>query len=417
MLKSLIWNFTDKDDDEHWPKKNIGGCLLHLQQLNKLILIGGNFNAIENLNRNLQLNTNILKGIDKNIENFLNLEGEKIKYINEMVYYTKKKNIELLVYDMVLCKWEKKHCHGKVPIARSFHKCYYSNPYIFCFGGIILGNKAENLSVNEFFVMNTITYEWKQILSKVYPSERTDFTWNSINNNTSILFGGASSPSDFFYDDVWLFQYDGSDLYVDSKKEISKSFWKKLPSKGKNQIGKIRAHSSEIIDNYLYIFGGIDPNKICHNQVYRYNFITYEWELIQTYGKPPIARCYHDMSSITKDFIFVYGGITGDLTNMKVILSDCFIFNVKDNVWTEAIIGGNSPIGSIGFSILKLYGTNYHNPNSKTQRSIHHRDRSLQMNSLSISNRTGKDSISILILGGYSTNNNTKIYELMEMGK
>ena len=132
MLKPLIWNISDVTiDDLNWPKKVIGASLLHLNNLNCLMLVGGNFNLIENLNKNLQINANLLKGIDNNIENFHELESEKIKYIDEMVYQTNQKQCEIYIYNLNERKWIKKLTTGKVPVARSFHKCLYiSNFFI-----------------------------------------------------------------------------------------------------------------------------------------------------------------------------------------------------------------------------------------------------------------------------------------------
>lgn len=128
MLKPLIWNISDQtSDDLNWPKKIIGASLLFIQELNILILVGGNFNLIENLTRNLQINANLLKGIDKNILNFQELESEKIKYINESVYNSPPKQCEVYVYDLTENKWHKKFTYGKVPVARSFHKCFYTS--------------------------------------------------------------------------------------------------------------------------------------------------------------------------------------------------------------------------------------------------------------------------------------------------
>lgn len=414
MNKPLIWTSSDKDDEDQWPKKVIGANTLYIKELNKLILIGGNFNSIENLSKNLQLNTNILKGIDKNIEKFQSLEREKIKYINEMVYFTKKKNIDLLIFDFNLMKWEKKHLIGKVPCARSFQKTIYIKPYIFLYGGLILGSKAENLSVNELYVLNLDNYEWKQIHSKVYPKERTDFTFNILNQSSAILFGGASSPSDFYYEDIWLFQFNGEDLFIDNKKEIIREYWKKLSSKG-DDIGKVRAHSSEVYDKYLYVFGGLDSNKNCKNTMFRYHLNDNNWELLLPSGKPPIERCYHEMC-LFKNYLFIYGGITGDLANPKVILSDYFFYNIKENVWNEILIGGLYPLGRIGMSLVILKDIKYHNPNMKSQKSKHSKEKSQQLGSSSMynSNRNLIKSETILIVGGCANDNNSRIYEIME---
>lgn len=126
MLKPLIWNSSDKFEQEDcWPKKILGCTLDYLQDQNKLLLVGGNFNVIENLKANLELNTDILKGIDENIQEFQELENRKIDYINMAVYSNNTKNIDVLCYDFKDYKWEKKITTGQIPTARSFHRSLY----------------------------------------------------------------------------------------------------------------------------------------------------------------------------------------------------------------------------------------------------------------------------------------------------
>ena len=130
MLKPLIWNTSDKyEEEDYWPKKIIGATLNYLEEQNILIIIGGNFNVIENLKANLKINSDILKGIDENIEDFFKLVKEKIDYINKTVYSSDIKNIEVLCYDFKDYKWEKKVLLGKIPSARSFHKSLYLGKY------------------------------------------------------------------------------------------------------------------------------------------------------------------------------------------------------------------------------------------------------------------------------------------------
>ena len=240
--------------------------------------------------------------------------------------------------------------------------------------------KAENLSVNVLYVLNTITFEWKEITSRVNPSERTDFSWNKVGENQGIIIGGATSPSDFFLDDIWMFDYSCDfNLFESNKKEVSHCFWNKLESKGRSNLlkGKIRGHSSEYIYDLdrIYVFGGIDINKKCSNNLEYYNISSNQWGGLITKGKPPQPRCYHEMVRINNDFLVVYGGIRGELSYFKDILNDVYLYNIRDHVWTEAIIGGVSPNGKLAPCVVKIKnGLTYHNPNSKNQKRYHSKD-------------------------------------------
>jgi len=78
------------------------------------------------------------------------------------------------------------------------------------FGGTCLGDTGDNTSKNEFFSYNIYTNEWKVIISKNTPKDRTDFSFTRI-DQIAILYGGGTSPSDSCYDDLWIFS--NSKLY------------------------------------------------------------------------------------------------------------------------------------------------------------------------------------------------------------
>lgn len=80
------------------------------------------------------------------------------------------------------------------------------------FGGVELSAKSESISNDEFYVLNIKTFEWKQIINNVAPYNRTEFKWIKTNENLSYLYGGVSAPSPKFYDDMWVFNYDGTDF-------------------------------------------------------------------------------------------------------------------------------------------------------------------------------------------------------------
>jgi hypothetical protein len=131
-LKPLLYKVYEKiDNEEVWPKKLIGGSLVYLEKANKYILIGGNFNAFENANKNIQLNREILGG---SIETFNKLESSKRAYLTESVYNNNQstKMIDVYVYELSPeRKWYKASSSGRVPRARSFHRCITIGNFIF----------------------------------------------------------------------------------------------------------------------------------------------------------------------------------------------------------------------------------------------------------------------------------------------
>jgi len=123
-MKPLLWKIHEKSEsDELWPKRLTGCVLVFLEKLNKYILIGGNFNAYENANKNILLNKEILSS---NIENFNKLENAKRAYLTDIVYNSNlgSKSIDVYIYEQIPeRKWFKVASIGRVPKARSFHRC------------------------------------------------------------------------------------------------------------------------------------------------------------------------------------------------------------------------------------------------------------------------------------------------------
>ena len=233
-LQPLIWKNIEKNDkDDIWPKKNFGASLLYLDDVNQYFLIGGNHDAYQNELNNYDLNKEIIKTVDSNPLNFQKAEQNKIGYISQNVsnnYYTQNQ-IDIYIYELnPEPHWYKTTAKGKSPKPRSFQKCIYITPYIFLFGGVELGPKSENLSKEEMYVLNTKTFEWKQIISNITPFNRTEFQWVKIESR-AFLYGGASSPSNKFYDDMWSFKYDGRNLFeAESKKELLiDNIWTEVP--------------------------------------------------------------------------------------------------------------------------------------------------------------------------------------------
>lgn len=101
-LKPLLWKvYEKKEKDDNWPKRVIGASLVYLNDTNRYLLIGGNFNAYENLINNFQMNAEIIRGVDKDINDFQKLNSEKISYLTQSVYNNSSpKNIEVYLYEL-----------------------------------------------------------------------------------------------------------------------------------------------------------------------------------------------------------------------------------------------------------------------------------------------------------------------------
>lgn len=81
--------------------------------------------------------------------------------------------------------------------------------------------------MNELYVLNTNTFEWKLVNTKNSPYDRSDFSWAKL-DKIALLYGGVSCPSEIYYDDMWMFKYDDYDFSQDPKKEVTKDCWTEI---------------------------------------------------------------------------------------------------------------------------------------------------------------------------------------------
>jgi hypothetical protein len=96
-FKPLLWkNYEKTEKDDFWPKKTTGGALVYLDDINKYYLIGGGFNIYENLIKNYELNTNIIKAVDRKIDDFAKYNTEKKEYLTDLVYNNPNKQVEVI---------------------------------------------------------------------------------------------------------------------------------------------------------------------------------------------------------------------------------------------------------------------------------------------------------------------------------
>ena len=148
---------------------------------------------------------------------------------------------------------------------------------------------------------------------------------NNNNNNTNYtLRGGRSS----FVDDSTVTPSTDRTTHLN---EIPAK-WLKIAYRGSPPSPRYY-HTSTIIENKLYVFGGKGSDSI-KNQLYTLDLDTYYWNKLQVTGKIPPHRYGHSAVSFENQ-IYVYGGVgSGDK-----VFNDFFFLTVDyRNVQWEQIL-------------------------------------------------------------------------------
>lgn len=116
-------------------------------------------------------------------------------------------------------------------------------------------------------------------------------------------------------------------------------------------------HSCSVIENYLYIFGGIRDDKTVLNDIYRYDVEGKSWSRIEE--RPPsstgteISRSFprgrlcrapsvshHTATVIRERYIIIIGGWNG-----KKRTAEIFCFDTHETTWRRIPESGDVPVG------------------------------------------------------------------------
>ena len=108
--------------------------------------------------------------------------------------------------------------------------------------------------------------------------------------------------------------------------ELDSWDWTKIVSSNKPPISR-DSHSCTVLDKKMYIFGGSDGND-SKNDMYECDMITNTWKKIEAQGNLPTPREGHSACLIENRYIVIYGGWNGENT-----FDDCYVFDTHNLIW------------------------------------------------------------------------------------
>ena len=150
-------------------------------------------------------------------------------------------------------------------------------------------------------------------LNAYKPNSRVDFSISRFGNKI-YLFGGLSSK---IYNELWTYN-------IDTNK------WNKIKIKDKDEPLPRKGHTSIIIKNTIFIYGGETPKESNEEDLVAYNIILNKFYYPKIIRKKKInQRKGHIMVGTNQTFL-IQGGMDIRTLNIE---NSAFIYNVIDNYW------------------------------------------------------------------------------------
>ncbi len=256
--------------------------------------------------------------------------------------------------------WQKPNSIGDVPCERSGHTftCIDSFAYLFggCIpGGLTLKNGNENSSTsipgptNDLFKIDisseTDVYWTKlnQACASPQPPPRWKHTATKYSDSKILVFGGfTSSKQNQRLNDVWVFDSVSEDWSkvqcvneCDNKRtNIKIQSSPLLTVDGTKSFAPCPrgSHSSAIIGNYVFIFGGYGGAGYARQDFSDLHILcvkSWQWFEIETKGVPPKPRSGHNSVAVDGK-LYIMGG-----WNSSEQFDDVHVLDIATSTWSK----------------------------------------------------------------------------------
>ncbi|KAI9264745.1 hypothetical protein BY458DRAFT_513843 [Sporodiniella umbellata] len=244
---------------------------------------------------------------------------------------------------------------GDIPSPRNYAAVTSIDENVILFGGepIVSGETWDS----QLYILNTASNQWSKIKANGnLPRARSGHTISA--HNGSIYIWGGQSQGHYL-----------NDLYEFRLREYpTKTNW--VPILYTNQSPSPRTgHMSVVYNNRLYIFGGVDANRL-YNDVWYFDLTSQVWNQVKAVGyiPPPRESC---AAALVNDTIYIFGGRGPN----GVILGDLYAFRLKNQRWYTFQNMGTPPSARYGTSLTlcqkKLYVFGGESVNGKTEDGSH----------------------------------------------
>lgn len=243
-------------------------------------------------------------------------------------------------------KWDKPKCIGDIPTARSGHTFTNVESVAYMFGGCATSSDRKSVPgpSNDLYKLDMSTeseYYWAKLElgnESPRPCARWKHSATKIDDTQIVVFGGFTSSKETpRLNDVWVLD-TSKDVWISSEDSVSSgscqlSLWEaKGNAKHVDCPCPRGSHSSALVDDNIFIFGGYGGNGYARkdfNDLHVLCTKTWKWFELVTTGDSPQPRSGHKSVYFDGRF-YVMGG-----WNAVETFNDVHILDVDSMMWTR----------------------------------------------------------------------------------
>lgn len=216
------------------------------------------------------------------------------------------------------------------PPARVGHSGVLCGNAFIIYGGDTVDTDFNGFPDNNFYLFNVNNNKYtipSHVLNK--PNGRYGHSVGvvALNNNSSrfYLFGGQLENDVF--NDVYYFELNTF--------KSPKARWELVEPLNNFKPPPLTNHSMSVYKNKLFVFGGVYNNEKVSNDLWSFDAVVNKWTQLPTSGSVPAPVNEHS-SCIVDDKLYIYGG--NDFSG--VIYDTLYVLNLHTLVWSKLMDTG-----------------------------------------------------------------------------
>ena len=228
----------------------------------------------------------------------------------------------------IIYKWTKIHARDP-PCRRSSHTSFlYKENYLYIVGGVDITERKQN---DIFKIDLSSNYpQWEKIILKEGILEKIAYHSGILYNGIYYIIGGQNDKMRSL-NTIQKFN-------VEEEKILDKI------EPDKKIFPSIESHTCNLYKDQIIIYGG-NKGKFFNKHVYSFNIKTEEIKNLTEYlddnrdlTKMPLPRADHS-SEIIGDKLYIYGGYGRKTPKFHGFFNDLWCFNLTNNTWSQIKFG------------------------------------------------------------------------------